>query len=86
MHEASTRENPRIARYTAMKRRRHLGANINNDLAKRFIKHHPNADEIHQLSIRLSNQNCYSISTTAFDNYCSVRGEAKNTLGPLYEQ
>lgn len=68
-----------------MTRRRHLGTNITRDRTKRFIKHRHNVDEIKVAQDNMSLTNSYSISSADFDNYCSVRGEAKTILGPLYE-
>ena len=85
MHKQSTRDKPRIGRYTSMTRRRHLGTNIMRDRSERFIKHRHNVDEIRAAQDNLSQTNSYSISSADFNNYCSVRGEAKTILGPLYE-
>src|SRR2546423_11941724 len=86
MHINSSRTNRRILRYTSMARRRHLGSNIARDKGERFIKHRDNHDEIRAADQRLAQTNSYSISTTDFDQYVSVRGEVVNTLGRLYER
>jgi hypothetical protein len=86
MGQNSTRENPSILRHTSMTRRRYLCTKVNKSRAKRFVKHQPNADEIKEHQDNLSHTNAYSISSADFQTYCSVRGVAKNILGPLYEQ
>jgi len=86
MHKDSNRNTPRYARYTSMTRRRHLGTNIMRDRTERYIKHPLNVDEIRLRHDNLSHTNSHSISSTDFDNYCSVCGEAKQILGPMYEQ
>jgi len=85
MHDKSERDNRRIARYTSMTRRHHLGTNITRDRTERFIKHRHNVDEIRVAQDNMSQTNTYSIPCADFDNYCSVRSEAKTILGPLYE-
>jgi len=86
MHKDSNRNTPRYARYTSMTRHRHLGTNIMRDRTERYIKHPLNVDEIRLRHDNLSHTNSHSISSTDFDNYCSVCGEAKQILGPMYEQ
>src|SRR5271170_3126870 len=86
MHKDSTHDNPRLARYTSMTRRRHLGTNITRDHTERYIKHQHNFDEIRLRNDNLSHTNSHSISSVDFDNYCAVRGEVKQILGPMYEQ
>jgi hypothetical protein len=86
MHKDSTPDNPRLARYTSMTRRRHLGTNIERDRIERFIKQQNNVDEIRLHHENLSYTNSHSISSADYDIYCSRRGEAKQTLGPMYEQ
>jgi len=86
MHKASNRDAPCLARYTSMTRRRHLGTNLTRDRTKRYIKHQHNVDDIRLRLDNLSHTNSHSISSADFDNYCSVRGEAKQILGPMYEQ
>ena len=85
MHINSSRNNRRILRYTSMSRRRHLGTNIARDRRERFINHRDNTDEIRAAEQLLTQTNSYSISTTDFDHYISIRGEIMNILGPLYE-
>jgi len=78
MHKQSTRDNPRIARYTSMTRRRHLGTNIMHDCSERFIKHRHNVDEIRAAQDNLSQTNLYSISSTDFDKLLLCTGWSQN--------
>jgi len=86
MHKASNRDAPCLARYTSMTRRRHLETNLTRDRTERYIKHQHNVEDIRLRLDNLSHTNSHSISSADFDNYCSVRGEAKQILGPMYEQ
>jgi len=85
MHEKISRDNPRLARYTSMTRRRHLGTNITRDRTERFIKYSHKVIEIQLAQTSLSHTNSCSISSADFDNYCAIRGEGKTQLSPLYE-
>src|SRR5579859_3802772 len=85
IHINSSRNNRRILHYTSMSRCRHLGTNIARDRRERFIKHQDNVDEIRAAEQRLTQTNLHSTSTTDFDHYVSIQGEAMNVLGPLYE-
>jgi hypothetical protein len=85
MHISSNRNNRRILRYTSMSRCRHLGTNIARDRSERFIKHRDNIDDIRAIQLRLTQTNSHLSSTVDFDQYVSIRGEAVNILGPLYE-
>jgi len=86
MHKASNRDAPCLARYTSMTRRRHLETNLSRDRTDRYIKNQHNVEDIRLRLDNLSHTNSHSISSADFDNYCSVRGEAKQILGPMYEQ
>jgi hypothetical protein len=86
MHKDSNRTTPHYACYTSMTRQRHLGTNITRDCTERYIKHQHNADEIRLRHDNLSHTNSHSISSADFDIYCSIRGEAKQILGPMYEK
>jgi len=85
MHKDSLRSSPRILRYTSMSRRRHLGTKINRDREQRFIKRQPNAADIKTAKEQLSRTKCQTISPMEFQAYVSQRSEAKEILGPLYE-
>jgi hypothetical protein len=85
MHKDSTCRQPRLARYTSMTRWQHLGTK-NRNRTRRFIEQQPNLNDIKNHQDQMSTTNAYSISAADFHEYCSKWGEAKEILGPLYEQ
>jgi len=86
MHEQSQPGAGRILRNTSMSRRcRHLGTKINRDRETRFSKHRPNAADINRVRVELSKNNCRTISPMEFEDNISQRSEAREILGPLYE-
>jgi hypothetical protein len=78
MHEKSSRDDPRLARYTSMTRRRHLGTNITRDRTERFIKHSHNVVQIQLAQTSLTHTNSYLISSADFENYVPYGVKPKN--------
>ena len=85
MHDSSAKQFPRLLRYTSMTRRRHLGAHIYRDREKRFIKHHPQFNQIIAAQNNLLTTDSRTLSPAFFEDYVSTRSVAKEYLGPLYE-
>src|SRR5438045_9584832 len=68
-----------------MTRCRHLGAHIYRDREKRFIKHHPQFNQIIAAQNNLLTTDSRTLSPAFFEDYVSTRSVAKEYLGPLYE-